>query len=305
MSFRDLESFNRALLAKQIWRLLLEPDSLCARVLRARYYPVGKLLNARMKSGSSYTWQSILVGLDCFKKGCIWRVGDGSHINIWEDSWIPASHNMKVLTPRGHNLVTTVEELINPVTGVWDEELINDMFWSVDANRIMQIPLMQGRDDTVAWHYNRNGLFTVGSTYHVQWQHKFGNDRGIQQAGGSGDERVWELLWKLNILEKIKIFGWRVLHSLLPCRGILANRHIAEVSSCPVCQEDCEDIKHVIFSCKRAKEVWRVMGVSEEIQKFIRNDRSSSILVVDAIRVSRPIKHLNQVGLAELILTGG
>jgi hypothetical protein len=28
---------------------------------------------------------------------------------------------MKVLTPRGHNLVTTVEELINPVTGVWDE----------------------------------------------------------------------------------------------------------------------------------------------------------------------------------------
>jgi hypothetical protein len=84
----------------------------------------------------------------------------------------------------------------------------------------------------------------------------------------------------------------------------LANRHIAEVSS-PVCQEDCEDIKHVIFSCKRAKEVWRVMGVSEDIQKFIRNDRSGSILVVDAIRVSRPIKHLNQVGLAELILTGG
>jgi hypothetical protein len=74
---------------------------------------------------------------------------------------------MKVLTPRGHNLATTVEELINPVTGVWDEELINDMFWSVDANRIMQIPLMQGRDDTVAWHYNRNGLFTVGSAYHV------------------------------------------------------------------------------------------------------------------------------------------
>jgi len=53
MGFRDLQSFNEAMLAKQVWRLLSDPDSLCARVLRARYYPDGKLLNARMKPGSS------------------------------------------------------------------------------------------------------------------------------------------------------------------------------------------------------------------------------------------------------------
>jgi hypothetical protein len=117
MGFRDLESFNTTLLAKQVWRLLLEPDSLCARILRARYYPDGKLLNGKLRSGSSYTWQSILSGLRCFKRGYIWRVGDGSQINIWEDSWISSSHNLKVLTPCGNNLVTSVEELINPMTG--------------------------------------------------------------------------------------------------------------------------------------------------------------------------------------------
>ena len=190
MGFRDPESFNRALLAKQVWRLLLEPDSLCARVLKARYYPDGKLLNAKQKSGSSYTWQSILAGLECFRKGYIWRVGDGSQIKIWEDSWIPASHNLKVLTPRGNNLLTTVDELINPITGTWDEELIKDLFWTVDANRILQIPLVQGREDVVAWHHNRNGYFSVGSAYHIQWLHKFGANRVNQQASGVGDEKV-------------------------------------------------------------------------------------------------------------------
>ena len=89
MGFQDLHSFNLAMLAKQVWRLLSAPDSLCARVLRARYYPDGRLLNAWVKSGSSYTWQSVMVGLQCFKKGYIWRVGDGTQINIWDDHWIP------------------------------------------------------------------------------------------------------------------------------------------------------------------------------------------------------------------------
>ena len=101
MGFQDLHSFNLAMLAKQVWRLLSAPDSLCARVLRARYYPNGRLLNARVKSGSSYTWQSVMVGLQCFKKGYIWRVGDGTQINIWDDHWIPGSHNLKILMPRG------------------------------------------------------------------------------------------------------------------------------------------------------------------------------------------------------------
>jgi hypothetical protein len=58
MGFRDIQSFNLAMLAKQVWRLLREPDSLCARVLRARYYPDGKLLNAKMKSGSGAKYLS-------------------------------------------------------------------------------------------------------------------------------------------------------------------------------------------------------------------------------------------------------
>jgi hypothetical protein len=45
MGFRDMRVFNQALLARQAWRLIQRPDSLCARVLRAKYYPQGNLID--------------------------------------------------------------------------------------------------------------------------------------------------------------------------------------------------------------------------------------------------------------------
>jgi hypothetical protein len=56
MGLRYIHCFNMAMLAKQVWRLLSAQESLCARVLRAKYYPDGRLLNVQLKSGSSYTW---------------------------------------------------------------------------------------------------------------------------------------------------------------------------------------------------------------------------------------------------------
>ena len=71
LGFRDLHLFNLAMLARQGWRLLLNPESLCAQVLRAKYYQKCHLLDATEGPGISYSWRSIVRGLQALKKGLI------------------------------------------------------------------------------------------------------------------------------------------------------------------------------------------------------------------------------------------
>jgi hypothetical protein len=169
MGFRDLHCFNLAMLAKQIWRLVEAPDSLCAQILRAKYYPSGDLLHAELKKGASFTWQSLMAGMNTFKRGYIWRIGTGSDINIWQDPWLPNSPNGRVLTRRNNVIIDKVEDLIDPGTGSWDEQLLHDIFYPIDARRIQAIPLSPlAEEDSIAWLGTKNGMFSVKSAYHME-----------------------------------------------------------------------------------------------------------------------------------------
>jgi hypothetical protein len=72
MGFRDMRLFNKALLARQVWKLIQYPESLCAILLKARYYPNGELIDIVFTGMASPTWKSIEYGLELLKEGIIW-----------------------------------------------------------------------------------------------------------------------------------------------------------------------------------------------------------------------------------------
>jgi hypothetical protein len=85
IGFRDLHSFNLALLAKQGWRLLTNTSSLFYRVFKPKYFPHGNFLHASVGSNSSYIWKNFMAAQPLLRQGSKWKVGNGSHINIWLD----------------------------------------------------------------------------------------------------------------------------------------------------------------------------------------------------------------------------
>ena len=89
IGFRDIHLFNLVLLAKQGRRLIQNPNSLFASVLRSKYYLKGHLPNTVFSSDASPVWRGIEHGVELLKKGIIWRVGNRRKIQIQKHPWVP------------------------------------------------------------------------------------------------------------------------------------------------------------------------------------------------------------------------
>ena len=100
-----------------------------------------------------------MKGIEILKEGMVWRVGDGTGIDMWNEPWLPKEHTRKPITPKGNNLMRYVSDLVNPVTGDWDTQLVRDTFWNDDARVILALPVNTARENVLAWHYDKKGCF--------------------------------------------------------------------------------------------------------------------------------------------------
>ena len=56
---KQIEDFNDAILAKQIWRFLQDESSLVYRIFRARYFPHGRIMKAELGTKPSFTCRNL------------------------------------------------------------------------------------------------------------------------------------------------------------------------------------------------------------------------------------------------------
>ena len=167
IGFRDLHPFNLAMLAKQGWKLLHNPESIVARILKARYFPLGNFITAHVEANPSFTWRSIMEGLDLLLKGIIWRVGTCSFIDVQMDPWLPTHEGFKMMDP--HLIPTSIQimsQLIIQDPSRWKLDLITTHLLEGEAKAIIELPLTQTyQEGTFFWQPKPRGLFLVKSAY--------------------------------------------------------------------------------------------------------------------------------------------
>ena len=190
MGFRDLRSFNLALLAKQGWRLQQQSNSLFYRVFKSKYFPDTSFVQAQQGRNPSYVWQSILAAQPIFKHGMRWQVGNGENICIWKDKWIPNPSTYQIISPR--TLLpedATVNVLIDADHGTWRSDLVRELFLNFEADIILSIPLSTRMPrDKLVWAATPNGKFMAKSAYWLVLDMKRAENEST--SGPSGQQQL-------------------------------------------------------------------------------------------------------------------
>jgi ribonuclease HI len=266
MGFRDFTSFNMALLAKQGWRMLKSPDSLIARIMKAKYFPNCSILEATQGRNPSFAWRSIQKSCSLLKEGLVWRVGNGATAKIWQDRWMPNLPTCKITTPPTLLAPSaTVKELIDPDSKNWNYDLLVRLFSNSEVKNILTIPLCRtNQDDVLIWRGTTKGVFSVRSAYHMHKELEEA-DKPESSSTRATNSAVWDKLWKLHIPNVEKNFLWKACHDILPTRANLFKRKITEDSRCPICGLEAETTLHILWQCPSAMGVWSEGG--RKIQK--------------------------------------
>ncbi|GAA0148554.1 hypothetical protein LIER_36750 [Lithospermum erythrorhizon] len=99
LGLRSLVNMNSALLTKQAWRLVEDPESTLVKAYKVRYFPDTNSWDAMIGCSPSFTWRSILQSREVLRRGCRWILGDGNTIRIWQDTWVQGDSVEKLISP--------------------------------------------------------------------------------------------------------------------------------------------------------------------------------------------------------------
>ena len=258
MGFKDLESFNKALLAKQAWRLINLENCLMSQVLKGKYYEGTCFVKAQLGKRPSYAWRSVLEGNDLLVQGLKLAVGNGSSLKVWTDPWLEEDNGIcrpPLRKQRFFNVELQVSELINYHTRRWSRRKLSELFVPRDMMILEKNQPVISEHDSWVWRHTKSGLYSVKSGYELAFTMKnveLIRDQQVLPSLNPLKDRVWNLLAPSTL----KVFIWKALSGALSVLDGLRDRGMKCDLECQTCGQTGESINHVLFSCTFARQVW-------------------------------------------------
>ncbi|CAN0880645.1 Uncharacterized mitochondrial protein AtMg00310 [Linum grandiflorum] len=256
LGFHDFALFNQALLAKQGWRLLTNPDLLLTKILKAKYFPFTNFLASAGSSRPSYGWQSIVHGGTLLQRGLRWQIGTGHLVDPCRDVWLPGDDpSAPTLLPGPYQGPVTVAGFID--NGSWRPSELHRVFTPVTVARILSIPLpLSPQDDCLIWHYTAPGHYVTSSGYELLAAAR-PNSSGTDRASPISPA-LWRSIWEAQVHPKLRLFLWKLFYRILPTAEVLRKRGMNIPRPCPVCGDGFETVEHLLFQCSFALRFYTI-----------------------------------------------
>lgn len=188
----------------------------------------------------------------CWTFSVVSHVGNGTNIRFWKDKWLFGS-SVGDLAPAVLDVVPakfiksrTVSEALHNNSWVSDIKGALSMFGLIEFCRLwdaMQEVLLSSEDDTHSWRFTGSGEFSTKSAYKAFFH-------------GSVSFEPWKRIWKTWSPPKCKIFLWLAVRNRCWTADRLARRGLPHPEQCALCDQEDEDINHILISCVFAREFW-------------------------------------------------
>ncbi|XP_026429856.1 uncharacterized protein LOC113326320 [Papaver somniferum] len=214
---------NLAMLARNAWKIIENPDCMLAKILKVRYFPRTDFLNANCPDKFSWTWKCLHAIKELIKPFFSWIVGDGKFIGPWCDKWIPNLGSGTPNPPTPQDPSIKVDYFIDNHTITLNVSRLFTHFDDASAKNIVTIPLSQhctpNRRD---WDLSKNGKFSLKSAY-----------LGLRGINASPCKNLWLHIWKTRVPHRIQLFLWEAAKTALPARTVIHTRMPMHSVECP------------------------------------------------------------------------
>ena len=133
--------------------------------------------------------------------------------------------------------------------------MINETLMDFEVALVKSIPFcITEQPDELIWPHSATSAYMVTTGY------RFLQTENQNQQPGQSDtlllKPLWQRIWSLKYLSKVKILIWRVAKNSLPTKQNLVRRKIINNEYCDHCQLQHEDVLHALYLCSKLKEIW-------------------------------------------------
>nr|CAE05420.1 OSJNBa0035I04.8 [Oryza sativa Japonica Group]CAE05959.1 OSJNBb0088C09.18 [Oryza sativa Japonica Group]CAH66490.1 OSIGBa0076I14.11 [Oryza sativa] len=213
LGIQNLELQNKYMLSKWLYKLWNE-EGVWQNLLRRKYLSKKTLTHVDKKSGDSHFWSGLMMVKNIFLSCGSLKVHNGTQVRFWEDKW-NGNTPFAARYPALYNLVINKNESVavvmskRPLKVSFRRAMVghNLKAWLEVVSKVISIKLTE-QNGTFLWEIQKNGCFSVNSMYKAIMYREVVPKK--------------DMIWKLRIPLKIKIFLWYLKNGVILTKDNLA-----------------------------------------------------------------------------------